>query len=249
MSSSYGRIYFKNLIGRRVGEISALNWIASGRGFLNHHSFSTVLFCLSAYEPSERILQEYNTEEPLVVRNKVKLLDLDVYAYKTADYIISSALNKKQDAKGTQEHLFHVTAVNPDCQLWINHPGELSYFGEGRPSYWAGSLSMPKVRQDRNKAELQFGHLAGEADFTHMYVPLRFFDSWNMCERYLVVEKCNVYVYVSARNGLSLVSDGPFCDSEVRSYGNENVWRVWVSEKKLTESDLQSFVDFDLRFI
>ena len=249
MSSSYGRTYFKNLIGRRVGEISALNWIVSGEGFLNHHSFATVLFCLASYEPPADVLKKYDVSAPTVFLSHVNPLDLDLYAFKTPGYIVSSALNREMNVKGIQEHMFQVTVDNPDCQVWINHPGELSYFGEGRPSYFAGSLVLPVVAQDRNKVELKFWLLKGEADFTHMYVPLRFFDSWEINDSWAVILKNGIRIYAAAKNGLSLIEKGPFRNSEIRSYGDMNIWRVWVSEAELSDSELRLFTDFGSKFI
>jgi hypothetical protein len=37
----------------------------------------------------------------------------------------------------------------PDAQIWINHPGEVLQSGYGRPSYWGGSGTLPRVHQYR----------------------------------------------------------------------------------------------------
>lgn len=249
MSSSYGRIYFKNLIGRRLGEISALNWIFFGEGYLNQNAFAMVLFCLSSYEPGEDIIKRYEVKSPTIFKARVNPLSLDLYSYKTPKFILSTALNRKEGEKGNQEHLIHISVCNPDCQIWINHPGELAPFGEGRPSYFAGSLLLPTVAQDENRAELRFGRLTGEAGFTHAYVPLLFFDDFKMEGNHMYVRKEDVYVYLSAKNGLELVTSGPFKNMEIRSYGDDDVWRVWISEGRLGTGEIEKLTNYLSEFI
>ena len=54
---------------------------------------------------------------------------------------------------GYQETVLHLRlGDNPDAQIWINHPGETIHSGYGRPSYWGGSGTLPRVHQYRGLA-------------------------------------------------------------------------------------------------
>ena len=57
-------------------------------------------------------------------------------------------------------------------RLWISHPGERALYGKGRPSYWAGNGTLPRVNQYKGFATV-FYDIAPEhpVDFTHLYLP------------------------------------------------------------------------------
>ena len=79
---------------------------------------------------------------------------------------------------GYQETLIHARlGENPDAQIWINHPGELIHSGFGRPSYWGGSASIPRVQQYRDLAVVLFDGVAPQPDLTHAWVPMEAFDT------------------------------------------------------------------------
>ena len=71
---------------------------------------------------------------------------VDLYTYKTADYMMTSANDFHPGEPGHQENPFQLT-FNAVAQLWVTHPGERVLFGAARPSYWAGNGTLPKVNQ------------------------------------------------------------------------------------------------------
>ena len=59
----------------------------------------------------------------------------------------------------------------PEAQIWINHPGETIQSGYGRPSFWGGCGTLPRVHQYRDLAMLDFNVHEGQPDFTHAWFP------------------------------------------------------------------------------
>jgi hypothetical protein len=78
---------------------------------------------------------------------------------------------------GYQETLVHARlGHDPDAQAWINHPGEVIHSGYGRPSYWGGSASVPRVQQYRDLALVVFDGVPPQPDLTHAFFPRAAFD-------------------------------------------------------------------------
>lgn len=231
VSASYGRIYFKNLIGRRTNEASALNFIVSGEGWLNQHTFSTVLLALSQYVPGEGILSYYQGKEEGSLYEELQGEEkVHLYSYKTPDYVLSSVIDYRPGEAGLQEHVMQLMIKDCDTQIWINHPGEAVYFGEGRPSYFAGNGTLPKVTQNKNMVELTYDLLDQEVDYTHAYCPLSYFDEWTLAWDRLYLRKDDICVTLYAKNGLTITDSGPLRRCEVISPGKHNVWSIIVEK-------------------
>lgn len=235
VAASYGRIYFKNLIGRRTGESAALNFIASGEGFLNQHCFSTVLLALSSYEIEPRLQAIYagtpQGTEVCFVQGEDKV---ELYSYKTTEYIMASAVNYRPGQAGTQEHVFQVMLHDCDTQLWINHPGEAVYFGEGRPSYFAGNGTLPDVKQRKSHAMLTYNLLNQEVEYTHAFCPLNQFEQILHKGQWLFLCKAGVKLAIYAQNGLEITENGPLRHYELISRGKHNVWHVMIDDSPTT---------------
>lgn len=242
VAASYGRIYFKNLIGRRTSESSALNFILSGEGWLNQHCFAPVLLALSRYQPDEALLSLYDAPPQGILNESVQgEAQAHLYSYKTPDYILATVLDYRPGQPGLQEHVIQLMIRNCDTQIWINHPGEAVFFGEGRPSYFAGNGTLPRVTQHENRAQLVFDLLDQEVSYTHAYCPLAQFDTWALDGNVLYARKDSVWVALYAENGLTITEGGPLNHVELRSPGRHNVWRVFV-QTLTADTPMQTFV-------
>jgi hypothetical protein len=229
MASSFGRTYFKNLIGRRNNEASALNFIAFGEGYLNQHCLSTMLFGLSSYEVPEAIadLERQEGEWTDVAGGK----PVQLHLLKTQNFILASAENRVPGIHGSQEHMVQFMAGDCDTQIWINHPGEITPFGDGRPSYFAGNGIIPVVRQEHNAVVLSFDiGKEMEVGFTHAFVSFPHFDAWMRHDSCLFFRKGDVWAGLYAQNGLVITEKGPLKGSEVVSPGRKNIWCLAASE-------------------
>jgi len=232
VSASYGRTYFKNLIGMRTSGSSFLNYIVSGEGYLNEHSFASVLLALSDYEPSSGILKLYTAnsygQESYSVQGE---MHVSLYSYKTLDFIMASALDYNPGKPGVQEHVFHAMILDCDTQIWINHPGEAVYFGEGRPSYFAGNGTLPLVEQKHGHAKITYDILDQEVDYTHAFCPLNNFDEIQQEKKWIFLRKEHVKIAIYAENGLEITTSGPLRNYEIISKGRKNTWHVFISNE------------------
>ncbi|MEG1925346.1 MAG: hypothetical protein RR415_06335 [Ruthenibacterium sp.] len=241
VAASYGRIYFKNLIGRRTSESTALNFIASGQGYFNQHCFATTLFALSSYEPSSQIMDMYYVKPEGKVTKSIEGEELvNLYSFKTPDYIMGSVCNYKVGKAGTQEHALQIMIKDCDTQIWINHPGEAAYFGEGRPSYFAGNGTLPLVEQNENYAKVTYNLLEQEVKYTHAFCPLDNFDVVQHMDKWIFLQKQNVYVAIYASNGITITNHGALKNYELISHGKSNFWQVLID----TDAFYESFDDF-----
>jgi len=240
MASTYGRTYFKNLIGRRVGEASAINFIAFGQGYLNHHTYATTLFALSSYEVPQKIVDQYRRSEPTLVVSTATACNIPLKVMKSPHFILASAQWEGPARAGLQEHMVQLMIGDVDTQIWINHPGEYAPFGSGRPAYFAGNGTIPNVYQEASTVTLSFNLVFGEVDYTHAYVPIDRFDEVVRGPQRWFVRKGTVYVEIFAENGLIPTEAGPFAGHELVSPGRTNRWVLRVA----TEEEAGSFARF-----
>ncbi len=100
-----------------------------------------------------------------------------LYHYKTAGFALGTASAYRWGDWGYQETVFQARlGLEPDACVWINHPGEVIHSGYGRPSYWGGCGTVPRVQQYRGLAILSFAVHEGQPDFTHAWFPFRAFE-------------------------------------------------------------------------
>lgn len=241
VAASYGRIYFKNLIGRRTSESTFLNYIASGQGTPNQHTFATTLFALSDYVPPKHALSLYRAPKQgmeSICRQGVDRALL--YSFKTPDSIMGSVIGYRPGQPGYQEHVFQLMMGDCDTQVWINHPGESVYFGEGRPSYFAGNGTLPNVFQQRNHAWIHFSLLPQEVSFTHAYCPVDRFDRYLLYPHGIFLQKGTQYLALCAKGGIHLTDHGALKHCEIISPGTDNDWEVLI-ESAQSYQDLEDF--------
>lgn len=241
MAAGCARIYFKNLIGRRIGEAAALNYMASGEGYLNQHVFCAVAFALSGYEPPPEVLRLYEIPEEGRVSESVED-GARLYNYRTPDYMLAGVLNYRPGEPGGQEHVMQLMIGDCDTQIWINHPGEARYFGEGRPGYFAGNGTLPEVRQDKNRMVMSFHLLDQEVDYTHAFCPLERFEEYVEKGKWIFLKKSPIFTAIYAENGIAVTRDGPLKDYELISLGKDNTWKILV-EKETGHMDFKSFIN------
>ena len=234
VAASYGRIYFKNLIGRRTSESTALNFIANGEGYLGQHTLATLMFALSSYEPPAEVMESYHVPaEGRITESAEGEEKVHLYSYRTPDYVMGSVLDYHPGEPGSQEHVLQVMIKDCDTQIWINHPGEAVYFGEGRPGYFAGNGTLPLIRQDKNLAVAEFHLLDQEVQYTHAFCPLEQFSEWRLEGRWLFLKKDNFCAAVYADNGIWITDKGPLKNYELVSPGKDNVWKILVEEESV----------------
>lgn len=242
MSCSQGRTYEKELKGSYVNQTSALAWITWGTGYLNTAASATATLCTSEYEPPGRyakwarlspgsayVFQQHQGPKPYA----------NLYTYKSAYGMLTSATDFRPGQPGYQEHVVHAT-IGPEAIVWMNHPGEWNRVGYGRPGYWAGNGTLPKVGQYRGLSVVLFGAFAPEQlPFTHAYFPTFAFDAWVTYGNWAIAKRGDAYLACYAVNGIELVQSGQNRKREIISpHGSSgNAWLLRIS-------DVTEFADF-----
>jgi hypothetical protein len=150
-----------------------------------------------------------------------------LYHYKTEAYSIGSAAHYRWNEWGYQETVLHVRlGDDPDAQIWINHPGETIHSGYGRPSYWGGSGSLPRLWHYRGLAVAIFECAPEQPDFTHAWFPRQIFSSSTVEGEVAVATSGKGLVLLKGSSALRLVGEGPTAGNELRLAGHRGTWIV-----------------------
>ncbi|MBT9386188.1 hypothetical protein KM176_20125 [Pseudooceanicola sp. CBS1P-1] len=161
-----------------------------------------------------------------------------LYHYKTAETALgSTALYRWQDW-GYQETLIQARiGRDPSASLFINHPGEIVQSGFGRPSFWGGSASVPRVQQYRDLAIVRFDGVAPQPDFTHAWFPAPVFDEWAVEGHRAQARAGRGALLLRASGPLELMRQGGSAGHELRLAGRQGLWVVRLGETQ----DLSGF--------
>jgi hypothetical protein len=120
------------------------------------------------------------------------LEEINSYTYRTADYMLSSAIDHRPGALNGQIHAWQVT-FGADAILFTQHPAvpivqSTAWRDDPDPGYWTGEASIPRSAQHENVAIHIYAPQYPGADnpppldafryepYTHAYVPRDHFD-------------------------------------------------------------------------
>ena len=163
-----------------------------------------------------------------------------LYHAKTPEWAMGSTAAYRWFDWGYQETLVHARlGRNPDAQLWINHPGEVIHSGYGRPSYWGGSASVPRVQQYRGLALVWFDGQPEQPEFTHCWFPASVFDATLLSGTVAAAQSDQGAVVIHASGPLQMVEDGPTAGCELRLQGRSGWWIVRMGQ---AADGLQAYV-------
>lgn len=165
-----------------------------------------------------------------------------LYHYKTRDYAMGTAAAYRWNEWGYQETVIQIRlGSNPDAQIWINHPGEVLQSGYGRPSYWGGSGTLPRVHQYRGLAVVAFNCFPEQPDFTHAWFPREMFTASRLEGSMASAQADDAFVVLSASAPLEEVASGPTAGNELRVAGHRATWIVRLGDRA-TSGSLEAFV-------
>lgn len=229
--TSFGRSYEKELKGNYNAGTTGLLYVAYNAGYLNRSVIGYISLILGNYEAPEEY-QKYmklKGDQQLIHQNTQGFEQhVNLYLYKNADVLLSTAVGFKPYQPGYQEHIVQAT-IDETAQVFINHPGESHTYGSGRPNFWAGNGVLPLAVQYKNVSILKYKIGKNyRIDYTHAYIPLSEFERYIGEKNVIVLEKDGAYIGVYANNGLSIQEKGPCQYKEFISPGRENVWVMKV---------------------
>ncbi len=241
--TSFGRTYEKEMKGNYNAGTTSLLYVAYNTGYLNCHSIGYLSLILGDYEaPLEyRKLLGLKGNQELIHQNTQGFeKHVNLYLYKNADVLLSTAIGFKPFERGYQEHIVQAV-IDETAQVFINHPGESHPYGSGRPNFWAGNGVLPMAMQFENISILKYDiEESHRIDYTHAYIPLCEFKQYRGDLQSIVLEKAGGYIGVKAMNKLVMQDEGPCKHREFLSEGRLNVWVIKVARS----SDYKNLEEF-----
>ena len=120
---------------------------------------------------------------------------------------------------------------SPQAQIWINHPGETIQCGFGRPSYWGGCGTLPRVHQYRGLAVVAFDGAAAAARLHPRLVSPRRLRRDRARTPTAAFARCGDGLAALLADGpLDRVATGPSAGCELRLAGRHGRWIVRLGE-------------------
>ncbi|SOC82184.1 hypothetical protein SAMN05421890_0574 [Ensifer adhaerens] len=155
-----------------------------------------------------------------------------LYHYKTAHYAMGTAAHYRWNEWGYQETVLQLRlGENADAQIWINHPGETIHSGYGRPSYWGGSGTLPRLHHYRGLAVLIFNCAAEQPGFSHAWFPRQEFDTSSVKGDVAVARSGQGMVLLKGSSPFADVETGPTAGNELRIDGHRTAWIVRLGDQ------------------
>ncbi len=218
---------------------------------------------LSAFKPYRGLLKAVNAVGglPLLARFVERDAcrntreEVNIYTYKTPDYMLSTAQDYRKGYGGDQQHIWQAT-LGADAVCFTTHPAKI----EGvTPNYWAGSGLLPRAAQYKSVAVIIYNiekipalYVPIKHFFTHAWLPKDKFDevlekkNWVFARKndgYLALRSQNPYVWGTYRTetGDSKGFQKPLeSNTEIIAEGSQNIWICQVGCK----ADNGSFAEF-----
>ena len=173
------------------------------------------------------------------------LADTYTYTYRTSDYILSTALDKRKGRVDSQSFTW-VAGFGGDARVLTTYPGALIV--PKAPGYWTGNGADPRAAQYRNVSVIIYNApimvSIGESMrylHSHAWFPAKTFDQVQREGKWTFARKGDGYIGLYAHNGVSWNRlRGALPKSELLSPGRKNVWICELGRK----ADDGSFEDF-----
>lgn len=223
-TAAYARVYEEYMRGTELNELNLIAWIAFGQGMFNLSLQCAPLFCICSYEPPcmEHLLKVKN-KSGITIQRKQGANRAHTYLYKTPYYSLATVVNFLAFKPGVQQNVLNIGLGENKKVLWINHPGEKAFSGLRRPSYWAGSGTLPYIYQYKNLAMAVFNIAENHiVDFIHMELPKYQLEKVEKEDNWLFIKEDNSYVGVWFSNDFVETTRGMNRNKEIISRGRNN---------------------------
>lgn len=233
LTAAQGRSYEHSLRSTMTLELTAIGRMLWGTGSYGSrfHALPGLALCLRDHglvlpDLTDRAdWTAEDTQEWRFAQGEGRIAKL--YHHKSADHAMGSAVAYRWGEWGYQETLIHLRmGDDPNAQVWINHPGEVIHSGYGRPSYWGGSASVPRVQQYRDLAVIRFAGQPPQPDFTHAWFPRASFDATRVEGRSATASAGGAHLVLKGSAAFEAVITGPTSGSELRLAGRDGWWLV-----------------------
>jgi hypothetical protein len=216
---------------------------------------------LNSFKPYRRLLKIIRSVGGLPFLARLLIRDIcrntreevNLYSYKTPDYMLSTAQDYRKGYGGDQQHIWQAT-LGADAVCFTTHPAKL----EGvTPNYWAGSGLLPRAAQYKNVAIVIYNIEKIPA----LYVPIRHFftHAWFPKDKFDQVVERNGWIFARKGDGyLGLFSQNPYywkeesqalgrispedAGREILVPGKKNIW-ICQMGRKAEDGEFNHFVE------
>jgi hypothetical protein len=153
---------------------------------------------------------------------------VNLYTYRTPDYMLSCAQDYRAGFGGDQQHIWQAT-LGPQAVCFTTHPPKRD---GASPNYWAGSGSLPRAAQIKNVVIAVYNLSNAPA----LYVPNRLFftHAWLPRDQFDQVLEQGGWIFARLGQGyLALRSQQPYRwqdqtgedqNREIIADGRKNIW-------------------------
>ena len=154
--------------------------------------------------------------------------EVNLITYRTAQYMLSSAVDYRPGYGGDQQHIWQAT-LGPDAVCFTAHPAKR----EGPPpDYWTGEGTLPRVAQVENvlvavyKINTTPGlYVTNRLRFTHAWFPKDKFDEVIERDGWAFARKGDGYLALFSRNPYRWQTEGgEDIGREIIAEGKTNIW-------------------------
>lgn len=248
LTAAQGRSYEHSLIPARSLELSAVARLVWGTGSYGRRFHCLPLVALALRDHGLTLpegLGAVASLAPGTAREWCFAQGQDrfarIYHHKTADHAVGSVAAYRVGAWGYQETVVHARlGRNPDAQVWVNQPGELLQGGYGRPSYWGGNATNPRVHQYRDLAVVVFAGQAGQPALSHAWFPTFAFDEHVIEGDTAAARGGDGLILLRGDGPLEAEGRGPMAGIELRRPGLASAWILRVGSVR-RYGELRSF--------
>lgn len=141
---------------------------------------------------------------------------------------------------GYQQHLWYA-ALDSECIVFTNHPGETTDRSSMRPAYWYGNGIFPAVKQKGNCIGVVYQIPKDyPIHFTHLYMPVNKFDEVITEQNWIFARKDSGYIGIWA-DKLMQPYDDILYNCEYRVYGSKSAY-VCICGSTEQYKDFERFI-------
>jgi len=249
------RVSPPDLKGGFLQPTAGINRLMWGTGIFNHRIEGYVsLAVMEQYELPAMLAdiatnlpgEMWSREQHIPSQPGDSIPPLNKVAYRTPDYMLSSAQDYRPGGGGSQELIWQAT-LGPSATVFVTNPGCCFEEQGMAPGFWVGNAHLPRVAQWKNALVALYDLPAQDRmGFTHAYFPARAFDEYMLRDQWAFARKKDGYLAITSSQGVDLITQGAQAFKELRSPGRRVGWICHLGRAAL-DGDFSSFQEKVLR--
>lgn len=172
--------------------------------------------------------------------------EVNIYTYRTPDYMLSSAQDYRKGFGGDQQSIWQAT-LGPDAVCFTTHPVKGR---DSSPDYWTGSGILPRVGQVKNVAIIVYKlsmskglYVTNNQKLTHAWFPSDKFDQVVEKRGWIFARKNDAYLALWSQQPFRWqTEEGQDKGREIIADGLSNIW-ICELGSKTQHKTFENFVD------